>query len=136
MLKKLEKLKTKTIKDNKKEIKNHSSTIENNLAIEDLANIIFSIINDGNLEVQSQKNSYSLLLHKAGINKIARKIGEEANEVIIAGFDNHYKNSEINKIEVVKESCDLIYHLLVLLASQKIDFKLITQELARRNTKK
>jgi len=54
------------------------------------------------------KGSYSSKLFKKGIDKIAQKLGEEAVETIIAS-----KNKKDS--EVIYESADLIYHLMVLL---------------------
>ena len=64
------------------------------------------------------------LLHK-GNDKILKKIGEEAAEVIIAG-----KGGE--RGEIIYESADLIYHLLVLLGFHDIDPGEVMAELARR----
>jgi phosphoribosyl-ATP pyrophosphohydrolase/phosphoribosyl-AMP cyclohydrolase len=57
------------------------------------------------------ENSYTTSLFKKGINKIARKVGEEAVELIIEAKDN---NSEL----FLNESADLLYHLLVLLTAK------------------
>lgn len=100
-------------------------------SIEKLAKIIANKIKDKDSAISNQ--SYSVDLYNSGINSIIRKIGEESTEVIIAAFDNHYSHSQYHQREVIKEVCDLIYHLLLLLASQNIDFSLINQELEYRN---
>lgn len=61
------------------------------------------------------KDSYTNVLFKRGINKVAQKVGEETVELIIAAIDNSnnlFKN----------EAADLMYHYLILLKSK--DFKM------------
>lgn len=71
------------------------------------------------------EDSYTAKLFAKGQDRILKKIGEEAGEVIIAS-----KNNDID--EVVYESSDLIYHLLVTLAYHDISLEQIAQELRRR----
>lgn len=59
------------------------------------------------------ENSYTCYLFEKGIDKILKKVGEEASEVIIAAKNG--KNED-----TVGEISDLIYHLLVLMAEQGI----------------
>ena len=75
-----------------------------------------------------KKNSYSNLLLKLGPKKIAQKIGEESNELII----DYLKGS--NK-RVIEETADLIYHIIVLLYSKKITIQDIENELKKRRKK-
>ncbi len=70
--------------------------------------------------------SYTGYLFKEGIDKICKKIGEEATEVVI-GAKNEDKN------EIIYESADLIYHLLVLLAWYNIMPGEVIKELAERH---
>lgn len=73
----------------------------------------------------SPDSSYTAsLLHK-GIDKILKKIGEEATEVVIAG-----KGGTDN--ELVYETADLLYHSLVLLAAREIPADNVWSELQRR----
>jgi phosphoribosyl-ATP pyrophosphohydrolase len=74
------------------------------------------------------KGSYSTRLFKKGIDKIAQKLGEEAIETIIAS-----KNKKDS--EVVNESADLIYHLLVLLVERNIPLDTVIQEMMLRSKK-
>lgn len=60
------------------------------------------------------EKSYTSYLLREGKNKIDKKIGEEASEVIIA--DQHGDREEI-----INESCDLLYHLWVLWENAGID---------------
>jgi len=76
-----------------------------------------------------QKNlpegSYTTYLFTKGLDKILKKVGEENAEVIIAA-----KNRE--KSEVIYETADLIYHLLVLLAEQGVEPGEVFAELKSR----
>lgn len=74
------------------------------------------------------EGSYTSYLFEKGIDKILKKVGEEATEVIIASKSN-------NKSEEVSEICDLIYHLMVLMANQGISIDDIAQELDKRREK-
>ena len=60
-----------------------------------------------------------------GSDKCAQKVGEEATEVCIEAAAKRTEG-------VVKESADLLFHLLVLWASLGIDPKAVLDELARR----
>ncbi len=74
------------------------------------------------------EGSYTNYLFTKGIDKILKKIGEEAAEVIIAG-----KNQE--KHETIYESADLIYHLFVLLVEKGITLEEIYEEIEKRYKK-
>lgn len=74
------------------------------------------------------KGSYSTRLFKKGMDKIAQKLGEEAVELVIAS-----KNKKDS--EVVNESADLLYHLLVLLVERNIDLDTVIQEMMLRSKK-
>jgi phosphoribosyl-ATP pyrophosphohydrolase/phosphoribosyl-AMP cyclohydrolase len=71
------------------------------------------------------KGSYTTYLFEKGLDKILKKVGEESAEVIIAA-----KNRE--KSELVYESSDLLYHLLVLLVEQGVTLEDIFAELKSR----
>lgn len=72
-----------------------------------------------------EKSSYTAKLFESGIDKIAKKLGEEATETVIAAVKG-------NKAEMVGESADLFYHLLVLLAARDISPDDVFAELRRR----
>jgi len=72
-----------------------------------------------------REGSYTAYLLKEGLDKILKKIGEEASEVIIAAKGG-------DKEEVVHEISDLVYHLLVLMVSQNVTIEHIERELIRR----
>ncbi|MGZ8324914.1 MAG: phosphoribosyl-ATP diphosphatase [Rhodoplanes sp.] len=64
------------------------------------------------------------LLH-AGRSKIAKKVAEEAVEVVIEAMLNH-------RDAVVRESADLLYNLAVLWASVEVEPKAVWKEMQRR----
>ena len=70
-------------------------------------------------------NSYTASLLGKGIDKVLKKLGEEATELVIAG-----KGGE--RSEIVYETADLLYHALVLLAYHDISLDEVYAELRRR----
>ncbi len=73
----------------------------------------------------SPDDSYVASLFSKGKEKIAKKVAEEATEVVIA-------NTEEDKEQIIYESADLMFHLMVLLAHNNIDFADVVKELERR----
>ncbi|MFX4086656.1 phosphoribosyl-ATP diphosphatase [Sphingobium yanoikuyae] len=69
--------------------------------------------------------SYVAKLTARGRGKIAQKVGEEAVEAVIAAMAD-------NRAELIGESADLLFHLLVLLADCDIPFDDVLNELDRR----
>lgn len=69
--------------------------------------------------------SYTAELFAGGVDRIGKKIGEEATEVVIAA-----KNDD--PAQLVWESADLLYHLLVLLRERGIELDAVGAELSRR----
>lgn len=84
---------------------------------------IYDIITDR--QNNPKEGSYTNYLFHEGIDKILKKVGEEAAEVIIAA-----KNPE--EYELIYEVSDLLYHLLVLLVEKGIKLDEIWQELNAR----
>ncbi|MSP33441.1 MAG: phosphoribosyl-ATP diphosphatase [Rickettsiales bacterium] len=82
-----------------------------------------------------EKDSYSHTIAVQGVEKITRKVGEEALEVVIAAFLNDKNPSKKLHEELVGELCDLFYHSLILMAAQGIEIDEILQEFERRNNK-
>ena len=72
-----------------------------------------------------QEGSYTTYLLAKGDNKILKKVGEEASEVIIACKDG-------KKDEIIFEISDLIYHLTVEMALKEISWDDIEEELKKR----
>ena len=76
-----------------------------------------------------KKGSYTAFLFNKGINKIAQKISEETAETIIEAIRGKKKL-------VVQESCDLLYHLIVMWSKLGINPNEIWNELDKRMKKK
>src|SRR5699024_11683212 len=64
----------------------------------------------------NKENSYTQYLLNEGLEKISKKIGEEAFEVVICAMKS-------NSDEVTNETDDLMYHLLMLLHALNIKFE-------------
>lgn len=82
-----------------------------------------------------EEGSYSYELAKSGVEKVSRKVGEEALEVVIAAFLNNQNPNQKNKEDLVGEICDLFYHTLVLMAKEGVSLDEIFEEFERRNQK-
>lgn len=84
----------------------------------------------GELVIQRKKdlpeNSYTTKLFKEGSDRIIQKVGEEATEVIIAA-----KNK--SKQQIIYETADLLYHLIVMLADNELNLTDIVKELESRH---
>lgn len=84
---------------------------------------VYSIILDR--KDHPKEGSYTNYLYDKGIDKILKKVGEEATEIIIAA-----KNPDAEEIKY--EISDFIYHLMVLMAEKGVTWEDITQELSQR----
>lgn len=73
----------------------------------------------------SPDESYTAKLISRGINKAAQKLGEEATEAVIAAVTG-------DKEELVKESADILYHLIVVLIASGVSLDTVMEELDRR----
>ncbi len=71
------------------------------------------------------EGSYTTYLFNSGLDKILKKVGEEATETIVAA-----KNPDSKRL--ISETGDLIYHLLVLLVERGISLEEISAELRTR----
>lgn len=89
-----------------------------------ILNVLESLIAER--EAKRPEGSYTTYLFEKGIDKIAKKVGEEAAEVIIA-----VKNR--SKEELRWEAADLLYHLLVLLREQRVSLDDVLSVLAERH---
>ncbi|MFL2745951.1 MAG: bifunctional phosphoribosyl-AMP cyclohydrolase/phosphoribosyl-ATP diphosphatase HisIE [Dehalococcoidia bacterium] len=76
-------------------------------------------------KIQKPKNSYVSSLFELGIDRISQKVIEEAGEVAIAAINR-------DKDNVIAETSDLIFHLMVLLVESGVDLEDIWTELSRR----
>jgi phosphoribosyl-ATP pyrophosphohydrolase/phosphoribosyl-AMP cyclohydrolase len=71
------------------------------------------------------EGSYTTYLFEKGLNKILKKVGEEAAETIIAAKDE-------DAAALTAETADLVYHLLVLMVERGLTLEALAGELARR----
>jgi phosphoribosyl-ATP pyrophosphohydrolase len=69
--------------------------------------------------------SYVASLKARGLPAIARKLGEEATEAVVAALSG-------SDDELVAEAADVLFHLTVLLAAKGLSLALVMAELARR----
>ncbi|GAX90800.1 bifunctional phosphoribosyl-AMP cyclohydrolase/phosphoribosyl-ATP diphosphatase HisIE [Effusibacillus lacus] len=72
------------------------------------------------------EGAYTTYLFEKGLDKILKKVGEEATEVVVAA-----KNGDA--AELTSETGDLIYHLLVLLKQQGVSMEAVLAELEKRH---
>lgn len=80
-------------------------------------------------EIEMPEGAYTTYLFEKGIDKICKKVGEEATEVVIGA-----KNRDAE--EVKWEAADLLYHLFVLLQEQKINVYDVLKVLKTRHEEK
>ncbi|MET4561606.1 bifunctional phosphoribosyl-AMP cyclohydrolase/phosphoribosyl-ATP diphosphatase HisIE [Lysinibacillus parviboronicapiens] len=80
-------------------------------------------------EQEMPEGAYTTYLFEKGIDKICKKVGEEATEVVIGA-----KNRDAE--EVKWEAADLMYHLLVLLQEQKVSVFDVLHVLEKRHEEK
>ncbi|MEI4789389.1 bifunctional phosphoribosyl-AMP cyclohydrolase/phosphoribosyl-ATP diphosphatase HisIE [Bacillus sp. FJAT-53060] len=91
----------------------------------------FAILNEleqviAKRQAEMDEGAYTTYLFEKGVDKILKKVGEEASEVIIAG-----KNRD--QEELKWETADLLYHLLVLLREQQLPLDEVLKVLKRRH---
>lgn len=84
---------------------------------------VFAVILDR--KAHPKEGSYTNYLFDKGIDKILKKVGEEATEIVIAA-----KNPDPEEIKY--EISDFLYHVMVLMAEKGVSWEEITEELANR----
>ena len=84
---------------------------------------VYNIIKDR--QINPKEGSYTNYLFEKGTDKILKKLGEEATEIVIAA-----KND--NPDEITYEISDFLYHMMVLMAEKGIRWEDITSELSKR----
>lgn len=89
------------------------------IVLDQLANVITSRKN------ADPEISYTAQLLNDGLSEIARKVGEEAVECVVSSFSSKKK-------ELIDESADLLYHLLVLWIANEISPHEVWNEISRR----
>ncbi len=91
--------------------------------IGDVLDEIYAVVDDR--RKNPQEGSYTNYLFDKGLDKICKKVGEEATEVVIAAKNGRHD-------EVVYEVSDLLYHVCVLLVQQGVTLEDLHEELKRR----
>jgi phosphoribosyl-ATP pyrophosphohydrolase len=86
---------------------------------------LFAVIESRKAELPEGSYTASLFTHEKGENRVLEKLGEETTETILAAKDDDHE-------ELVAESADLVYHLLVLLSMKGMDLADLREELAAR----
>jgi phosphoribosyl-AMP cyclohydrolase / phosphoribosyl-ATP pyrophosphohydrolase len=71
------------------------------------------------------EGSYTTYLFNSGLDKILKKVGEEATETVVAA-----KNPDAGRL--TSETADLVYHLLVLLVERGVELEDVIRELKNR----
>lgn len=85
---------------------------------------VYNMIKDR--RINPKEGSYTNYLLEKGVDKICKKIGEEASETIIAA-----KNTD--KDELISEISDLVYHVLVLMLDKDVTVEDIKTKLSQRH---
>ncbi len=88
-----------------------------------ILNEVYDVIKDR--KVHRKEGSYTNYLFEKGIDKILKKCGEEATEIVIAA-----KNTDSEELKY--EIADFLYHMMVLMAEKGLDWEDITAELSQR----
>ena len=86
---------------------------------------LFETIEDRKARLPEDSYTASLFTHEKGENAVLEKLGEETTETILAAKDD-------DREELLHESADLVYHLLVLLAAKDLDVDDLRAELRER----
>lgn len=95
----------------------------------DSRNIVFDLVQEIKHRKQNPvEGSYTSYLFREGLDKVLKKVGEEASEVIIGA-----KNED--KEELTSEMADLVYHSLVLMEIAGIGIEDVKKELMARSSK-
>ncbi|MDR0817297.1 MAG: phosphoribosyl-ATP diphosphatase [Clostridiales Family XIII bacterium] len=106
--------------------------------MDDIIKDLYDVISSRKAE--AAENSYTAYLFREGIDKILKKIGEEASETIIAAKSleaavkgNAEEGTRLEKqADLENEFCDLLYHMLVLLAEREIPLESVMAILEER----
>jgi len=81
-----------------------------------------------NRKANFEEGSYTCYLFSKGIDKILKKCGEECTEMVIAAKNN-------DNDELANEICDLLYHMLVMMAEQNLPLEKVIEILEERRQK-
>ena len=105
----------------------YRSVVEKDIKSEDNPLKVFEEVLDiiKDRKVNPKEGSYTNYLFDKGIDKILKKLGEEATEIVIAA-----KNPNPNEIKY--DISDFLYHMMVLMVEKGVTWEEITEELAKR----
>lgn len=101
------------------------SSTEENLSASNVLEEIFQVVYDR--KKNPKEGAYTTYLFEKGIDKILKKVGEEASEVIIGA-----KND--GNDEIIYEISDLLYHLTVLIVEKEATWQAVLKELEKRRS--
>jgi phosphoribosyl-ATP pyrophosphohydrolase/phosphoribosyl-AMP cyclohydrolase len=102
---------------------------KDDFAVTDLGFVIdelYALVEERKRELP--QHSYTTYLFKEGLDKILKKLAEECGETIIAA-----KNED--QVPLIKETADLLYHLVVLLVERNVSLNDVSAELRGRRRK-
>jgi phosphoribosyl-ATP pyrophosphohydrolase len=91
----------------------------------DVLDSLFATIDARKRDLPEGSYTASLFTHEKGENAVLEKLGEEATEIVLAAKDD-------DDAELLHESADFVYHLLVLLAMKDLDVDDLRDELEAR----
>ena len=92
---------------------------------DDVLDELFAVVEDRKANLPADSYTTSLFTHEKGENAVLEKLGEETTELVLAAKDDDHE-------ELVHESADIVYHLLVLLSMKDVDIDELRAELAQR----
>ena len=98
----------------------------NNTNVSDIIRDLYAVVMSR--KGKHEEGSYTCYLFESGIDKILKKVGEECAETIVAA-----KNGDNRELTV--EICDLLYHLIVMMADRGVSPDDIIAELQTRSKK-
>jgi len=87
---------------------------------------LMSVIHDR--KIHPPERSYTTTLFAGGVEKIGKKVMEEAAEVVAAAAEPGQEGQQ----HLTHEAADLVYHLMVMLAHRDLTLDQLESELARR----
>jgi len=92
---------------------------------DDILDEVYAVICDRKVNPKAGSYVTSIYSDPKGLDKVLEKIGEESAEVIIAA-----KNG--GEREIISESADLVFHIMILLAAKGIPLDKVREEFGRR----
>jgi phosphoribosyl-ATP pyrophosphohydrolase len=92
---------------------------------EEILDDLFALIESRKADLPEDSYTTSLFTHEKGENAVLEKLGEESTEIVLAAKDD-------DPDELLHESADFVYHLLVLLSMKDLELDDLRAELAER----